>query len=243
MTADYFLVLAIIAVLSVVQSLFGMGILVFGTPTLLLMGYDFNQTLGHLLPASFAVSLLQIVTAGENRPRISKQLYVICLPGIALGLWLAENTFLAAKINMMVGMALLLSAALRGWPQSRKWFRILLAKQFPAYHLVMGVIHGLTNLGGALLAVLASETAHEKHAIRYTVASYYLAFSVAQMLFLTLVMGLGASFVDNLPGVGVSAIVYMLVGRRVFTRASPQVFHHALTFFIAAYGVVVLLKS
>ena len=33
-----------------------LGVLVFGTPTLLLMGHDFVTTLCYLLPASFAIS-------------------------------------------------------------------------------------------------------------------------------------------------------------------------------------------
>jgi len=37
MTIEYLTILAVIAALSIVQSFFGMGVLVFGTPTLLLM--------------------------------------------------------------------------------------------------------------------------------------------------------------------------------------------------------------
>ena len=242
MTPDYILILLIIAVLSVVQSLFGMGVLVFGTPTLLLLGYDFTTTLGYLLPASFAVSLLQVVMAGADRPKISSYLYVLSVPGIGVGLWLAQNTVLASKTNILIGLALLFSAAIRCSPKSRRMIRVLLAEQFPAYHAAMGLLHGLTNLGGALLAVLASETAHEKNAIRYTVAHYYLAFSTAQMLFLGFVMGYGDLFINNLMGAVVSVVVYLLIGVRVFSRTSPQVFQHALTLFIALYGIVVLFK-
>ena len=51
---DVYLLSAIIALLAVVQSIFGMGILVFGTPTLLLIGFDFTTVLGLLLPSSMA---------------------------------------------------------------------------------------------------------------------------------------------------------------------------------------------
>lgn len=74
MEMEYFYILAVIAVLSVVQSLFGMGILVFGTPTLLLMGYDFITTPGYLLPTSFAISLLQVMSTGSARVVVSRYL-------------------------------------------------------------------------------------------------------------------------------------------------------------------------
>ena len=39
---DLVLVLSIITILSIVQSIFGVGVLLFGTPIFLLMGYDFS---------------------------------------------------------------------------------------------------------------------------------------------------------------------------------------------------------
>lgn len=242
MTPEYLLVLAVIAALSVIQSIFGMGVLVFGTPTLLLMGYDFITTLGYLLPASFAISLLQVLTASSRRPKISPYLYLLCLPGIGVGLWLAEYSSLASWTNVMVGGTLIISALVRFWPPSRSLFNAILARHFPFYHLGMGIIHGLTNLGGGLLAILASGTSTDKLAVRYTVAHYYLAFSVIQMLLLATIMGHGDILVANLPAVAVSGSVYLLIGNRIFARTSNRIFDKALTIFIAVYGVVVLFE-
>ena len=47
---DYVTIVALLVVLSIVQSIFGMGILIFGTPTLLLAGYDFISTISILVP-------------------------------------------------------------------------------------------------------------------------------------------------------------------------------------------------
>jgi uncharacterized protein len=239
---DYVLLLTVVAVLSVVQSIFGMGVLVFGTPTLLLMGYDFIATLGFLLPASFSISLLQMLTAGSDRVPISKYLYLLCLPGIGAGLWLAENSLFASWINIMVGGTLMLSALVRLWSPSRTLLTRALKRHLPAYHLAMGAIHGLTNLGGGLLAILASGTNTDKLAIRNTVAHYYLAFSVVQMLLLATVMGHHNMLIANLPSAAVSASVYLLIGNRLFSRTSGPFFDRALTIFIAVYGVVVLFE-
>ena len=62
----------IILLLSCVQSVFGMGILLFGTPTFLLLRYSFSETLGLLLPALFVISVAQVTLHKENRPSVSK---------------------------------------------------------------------------------------------------------------------------------------------------------------------------
>ena len=54
------LTLAILAGITISQSLFGVGILLWGTPIFLLLGETFVQTLTLLLPLSLMVSLLQI---------------------------------------------------------------------------------------------------------------------------------------------------------------------------------------
>ena len=60
MVEIYYLVI-IIAVFSIVQSIFGVGLLLFGTPTLLLLGYSYSETLWLLLPCSVTISLIQVV--------------------------------------------------------------------------------------------------------------------------------------------------------------------------------------
>lgn len=242
MTLEYFAILTVVTVLSVVQSFFGMGVLVFGTPTLLMMGYDFITTLSYLLPASFAISLLQVLTAGSNRVPVSRYLYLLCMPGIGVGLWLTEASPLASWSNVLIGGTLLFSALVRLWPPSRRIFTVMLEKHLQTFHFVMGVIHGLTNLGGALLAILASGTHTEKEAVRYTVAHYYLAFSVIQMLTLVTIMGHHDILITNLPMAVISATVYFLVGNRFFIRATNPSYNFALTMFMAAYGFVILLK-
>ena len=60
----------IISVLSIVQSLFGIGLLVFGTPTLLLMGYPFPNTLAILLPAVAYDQLLHVLASHRQEPEL-----------------------------------------------------------------------------------------------------------------------------------------------------------------------------
>ena len=241
MIPDFLTVMAVIAVLSVVQSIFGMGVLIFGTPTLLLLGYDFIAAISILVPASFAISLLQVSTAGKDRVAVSPNLYLLCLPGIGVGLWVVQGSPLGSWINYLIGAVLLVSAALRLWGRSYKWLSNALKKHAMAYHLIMGLTHGLTNLGGALLAILAASQHQEKAAIRYTVAHYYLAFGAIQIVLIAILFGEAEALLKNLPMAGIAAAVYLLFGNRLFLRTKNPVYHHGLTLFTSAYGIAVLL--
>jgi len=49
-----------------IQSMFGTGVLLFGTPLLLLYGYDFQFALTILLPTSILINLLQLINKYKN---------------------------------------------------------------------------------------------------------------------------------------------------------------------------------
>ena len=102
----YLFISILISLLSIIQSIFGIGVLVFGTPTLLLMGYDFITTLALLVPASMTISLLQIVNVKFERPPISYNLYFITIPSIAVGLYLAESIFIDPFVDFLIDIFL-----------------------------------------------------------------------------------------------------------------------------------------
>ena len=53
-------ILITVAITSFIQSIFGVGVLLFGTPLLMLQGYNFFQTVIVLLPISLLINLFQI---------------------------------------------------------------------------------------------------------------------------------------------------------------------------------------
>ena len=55
-------------------------------------------------------------------------------------------------------------------------------------------------------------------------------------------MGHDDILIANLPAAAVSTVVYLLIGRHIFLRTSSPAYNAALSVFIAAYGVIVLLK-
>ncbi len=243
MVWEYVIVITVIAAFSIVQSIFGMGILVFGTPTLLLLGYDFTTTLSFLLPASWSIAFLQVFNFKSTRPRIPASLYVLCLPFVGIGLLLSESAPLVSSLTNIIGATLILTAMIRYWEPAQFLFSAVVNKNMPIYHIIMGLLHGITNLGGALLAIHAREMHTNKTNIRYVIAYYYLAFNSIQILVLSILMGYIEIMISNAFTAIVSSGIYVSVGNRIFNAVSSQFFANVLTIFILFYGCVILTQK
>ncbi len=82
-------ILLIVVSTSVIQSVFGVGVLLFGTPLLLLLGYEFVDALGVLLPVSIAISTLQVLRHYKDvDTEFFKNVLVYSLPLVVLFLLL-----------------------------------------------------------------------------------------------------------------------------------------------------------
>ena len=83
--------LIIIILLSMFQSVFGIGLLLIGTPTFLLLGYSFFDVLNILLPFSITISLLQIIYSKEIDSGFNKKMIIYCIPTLVLALYILIN--------------------------------------------------------------------------------------------------------------------------------------------------------
>ncbi|OUT47705.1 MAG: hypothetical protein CBB68_14825 [Rhodospirillaceae bacterium TMED8] len=104
----------------------------------------------------------------------------------------------------------------------------------------MGIIHGLTNLGGGLLVIFAGSANSDKQHIRYVIAHYYLAFSIIQIIVLGAAMDQYPNIMDNISLPIMSMLVYFWAGEWIFLRVTNAYYDLALTGFIAFYGAVLL---
>jgi len=242
MYLETMLIASLIAVFSCIQSIFGMGILVFGTPTLLWMGFEFSETLGILLPSSMVISAMQIARPGIARPKMPRDLYFFCLPVVAGSLWFSITTGFVRYAVMLVGTILLLYAIARTVTILQVRLAHLIKCNPALYHIAMGVIHGLTNLGGALLAVFATSLFQKKEEVRYTIAYYYCAFGLLQCVTLLLTSS-GGTLATGVLLSTIAAVIYIVIGSRLFKKFKDLEYNQAISVFIFAYGVVLLGKS
>ena len=82
-----FVELFIIIFLIFFQSIFGIGLLLFGTPTFLLLDYNFLYILNLLLPISITISLIQIFSSKIQIKNFKINFNLYCLPFLIASLF------------------------------------------------------------------------------------------------------------------------------------------------------------
>jgi uncharacterized membrane protein YfcA len=232
----------VIAVFSVVQSLFGIGLLVFGTPTLLLLGYPFEGALAALLPASLTISLCQIARAGRPDAAFFRLFALWCLLPLGVSLAAVLSAGAAANLNPVVALLLVAFVLLRVFPDLNARAASLIVGRERPWLLLTGVVHGLSNLGGALLLVFAASRHQRKDEIRALIAFCYACFAATQLIVLAWLTP-GVFGRGHLVYPAVAAMVFLTLGQRVFRGLSAPVFDSLLTSFAAGYAALLGLRS
>lgn len=230
----------VVAVFSVVQSIFGVGLLLFGTPTLLLLGVSFPEAIATLLPCSLVVDLLQLRNGLPRDRGYIRDLMIVCLPLVCIGLVIALSVTHPGSLALVVGSMLLLLGLLRCTSSALPQIRARMLRYRTLYMAGMGFVHGLSNMGGGLLVALASSIANEKEETRRIIALGYTLFAITQLT--TLYIMAPESFYAwrlLLPLVAVS--IYVL-GNVFYRRMEETMFQKLLTALILAYGTLLVFK-
>jgi uncharacterized protein len=241
-TADPWALAATVVVLATVQSVFGVGLLVFGTPVLLLMGLPFEEILAYLLPCSMAISLLQVAgSGGLTLEPVRRQFLVFGAPAVVAAAIVAVFFGSPGAIGLAVGVMLLVSAVLRLVTGGDPAVSTFVTRYRAGLFVVLGVVHGLSNLGGGILAAIVGFSVQDKVSIRRHIAFCYGVMASLQFV-VVLVKG-----PDVQPALWVllpllAATVYLLVGQRLFLRTSRATYQHALTGLLAAFGTLLVTR-
>ena len=231
------LTLAILAGITISQSLFGVGILLWGTPIFLLLGETFVQTLTLLLPLSLMVSLLQIL---PRLGQIDKNIFLHFLKYSMLGIFVGLNVILIYRpdINLLVGIILFASVCLKIKILSKLIHRAVY-KFDKLFIFIIGLIHGLSNLGGPLLVLRVSLEKFDKETYRTTIASVYLLFAIVQLIILTFQIG----YIEiSITYFLFAAVIYFLSNRYIFFKISEMLYESAITFLMVLVALFLFFK-
>ena len=174
-----FEILIIVAFASFIQSIFGVGVLLLGTPMLILLGYNFFQALVVLLPLSLLINLFQIIKYYSAIDlEFYKKILMYTVPFIVIFLIFINN--IKINIGIFIGVLLLLVASKDLSTKANRIVNFLL-KYEKSYLILMGLLHGLTNLGGSILTAIVHAKNHEKQITRSTIAASYATFATFQL--------------------------------------------------------------
>lgn len=232
---------AVVVVFSVVQSVFGVGLLVFGTPTLLLLGFPFAEVLIYLLPCSLVISSLQILGSGLTLEPIRKRFLLTTAPATVVGavivLAVLDGTL---RIRVLVGAMLLLTALIRLLEPARDRMGELISRQQNALFTLLGLLHGLTNLGGGVLTLIVSSLYQRKEDVRRHVAFAYALMAGVQLCTLLATTALHARLGLVLALPVLAGLTFALLGQRAFRAAGQLTYQWGLTGLLVILGVLLI---
>lgn len=236
-------VMLTVVVTAVVQSIFGAGVLLFGTPLLLLAGHPFVEVLVVLLPISLAINLLQIA---KHYRRVDFEFYRrilwLTLPPIALSLfWVTHSRI---NIGALIGVFLLLIAFKEFSPRVARRIDALMAYE-KAYFVAMGVVHGLSNLGGSLLTALVHHKNYEKDIARVTVAASYATFAAVQLATLWAFSRsqIDVPVADNSVYLVVGALLFLLTDATLYAGIDRDRYRRIFSAFLVIAGSLLILRA
>ena len=249
--------LIVIIVTATVQSVFGVGVLLFGTPLLLLQYEKLTLVLPIVLPISIAINIFQVLKHYKYIDTgFYKKILFITIPFVIV--FLALVLFLEAKfkhlgIGIFVGLFMLF-VALKSYSGKIEQILKAFVKYEKTYFVVMGIIHGLTNLGGSLLTAIAHEKNYPKDTTRVTVGVSYGTFALFQMLTLLLaVIGIISipGFAAENMNISFSIVIYLIVGVVVFlltekflyTNIDNEKYNKIFGIFLFVSGILLIVKS
>ncbi|PKB66762.1 MAG: hypothetical protein BZY81_06365 [SAR202 cluster bacterium Io17-Chloro-G4] len=235
-------VLITVAATSFIQSIFGVGVLLFGTPLLLLNGHNFIEAVAILLPISLLINLSQIAKdLGRVDLDFYKSILVYTIPFVVI--FLLAVTALTINIGIIVGILLLFVAAKDYYHKANKVIDLFVRYE-KAYFSIMGIIHGLTNLGGSLLTAIVHTKGYDKRITRATVAASYATFATFQILTL-LVSGYVVDF--NFSAIGIYMIlgmtIFVITEKIVYTDITTENYRRFFAVFLFVSGVLLCVKS
>ena len=106
--------LFILPPLVIMQTIVGVGVLVLGTPILLLLNYNIIETISLLLPISILTSLINIATYSKYKfmfidKKKYKYFFLICIPGIFFGLKILEIYQNTINFELLVSLIIIIS--------------------------------------------------------------------------------------------------------------------------------------
>ena len=236
---DIFFEVIIVVILIAIQSVFGVGLLLFGTPSFLLFGYDFANTINILMPISITISSLQFFKSKVSDKNFLKEYNLFCLPFLIVFLLIYLEFKYFFDFKLLVAILLILSSILILNKRKFSSFKKTFFKFKKIVLIGIGSVHGLTNMGGSFLAIYSTLVSQNvKEIARYYICYGYLIMGFFQYL-LVLILTYNFLIFDKLYYVILAFLIYF-PSQKVFIKISDKKFSKYLNLIALAYGLIII---
>jgi len=237
-----YLEILIIAFLIFFQSIFGIGLLLIGTPTFLLIGYSFLDVLSILLPISITISSIQFFLSNVKNKKFVYNFNFFCLPILIISLYFIINNIDRVNLELFISILIIFFSILGLNKKKFKYLKNITATKQKIFLSLLGFIHGLSNLGGALLTILSSAINDgNKNKTRHCIAYGYLIMGIIQILAIYFFSEIRIKIV-NLLYIGLVFLIYFPT-QKIFNNLNEERFLKFLNIFALFYGVIILINN
>ena len=237
---DIYVLFLIIIIFSVFQSCLGVGLLLFGTPTLIILGYSYVETLWIILPSSFVISLTQVLF-DRDLIQAKKSIILLTVPALTIGLIIILLSGDLVNVSKIVGIGLLIVASIRQSKVLNAYLSNNISSRTSIYLIFTGLIHGLSNMGGGPLSILMSSLHNSKSAIRVNIAYVYLFFGISQIIILT-IFQLKVFEVNYLVFPIAAIMSYFFIGKPLSNYIDDNKYQSFITIMVFIYGFLALIE-
>jgi uncharacterized protein len=143
------------------------------------------------------------------------------------------------QVRLIVGIVLLLTTATRLGRLQPVLTRTVKKHTRPLM-LLLGIVHGWSNLGGGILTVIVSASFSDKESIRRHIAFAYGSMAIIQLavVMATARPHLNAGVWLLLPVIAAS--MFLVIGQRAFRMARQRPYQFGLTGLILSFGALLV---
>jgi hypothetical protein len=110
--------------------------------------------------------------------------------------------------------------------------------------MIMGIIHGITNLGGALLSGIIFSKDLSKERKRATIAICYLTFAIFQITTLIIIFN-NNNILNKLNFIYwiLGPVIFFIVEKYIFFRINEKNYINYSNFFLFVMGLILIIKN
>ena len=144
-------------------------------------------------------------------------------------------------MTRIVGVLLLLIGVIRFSSKLQALLSSTVKKHIQIYYIIIGVVHGVSNMGGGPLSVLMSTIYSKKEIIRANVAFIYLILAMVQLVVLS-IMSLTSLRSEVMWLIPISLVSYIFTSRFIPLKINNEKYAFILNVMVLVYGVLAVIK-
>ena len=170
-----------------------------------------------------------------------KRAVYLVIPTLVLSLALVVTYANGINITRIVGVLLLLIGVIRFSSKLQALLSSMVKKHIQIYYIIIGVVHGVSNMGGGPLSILMSTIYSKKEIIRANVAFIYLILAIFQLVVLSIISNtsLRGEVIWLIP---ISLVSYIFTSKFISSKVNDKKYTFILNVMVLVYGVLAVIK-